>query len=191
MMDSLGLSTNYNVLDPLNQPLPYRSVTFLQTLKLFKYVLWYSDNNPTFDLMASSSQKFLDAGGKIAFSTQFLQNIDLAVISSFLPVNSDTVYARNSIVSGTVISADTTDPAYPEIATTASLFRLKSFSLNSLGSIPLYYFPNHELSGYIGFYNNTKSIFFIGLPLNKCNGGSANVRALLNKVLIEDFGVLQ
>ena len=189
MADSLGLSSNYNVLDLLNEPLPYKSVTFLQTLKLFKFVFWYADNNPTLDLMASSSQKFIDAGGKIAISTQFLQNIDLAVISSFLPINTDTVYAQNSILGGTILSADTTDPSYPQLVTTTSLFRIKSFALNPLGSIPLYYFPNHELSGYIGFYNNTRTLFFIGLPLSKCNSGPANVKALLNKVLIEDFGV--
>jgi hypothetical protein len=189
MMDSLGLSSNYDVLDRISNPLPYANVTFLQTMKLFKYVFWYSDNNPTLDLISAVSQKYLDAGGKIAYSIQFLQNISLDVISGFLPVNTDTVYTANSIVGGTIISADTTDPSYPELITTASLFRIKSFSLNPLGSIPVYYFPNHELSGFIGFFNNDTSLFFIGLPLSKCNGGAANVKNLLHKVLIEDFGV--
>ncbi|HEX9252275.1 MAG TPA: hypothetical protein VF870_08535, partial [Ignavibacteriaceae bacterium] len=43
MMDSLGLSGKYDIYDYLNQKPPYTSVTFLQTIKLFKYVLWYSD----------------------------------------------------------------------------------------------------------------------------------------------------
>lgn len=189
MMDSLGLSGSYDVLDLISNPLPYRNVTFQQTMKLFKYIFWYADNNPTLDLMAATTQKFLDAGGKIAYSMQFLQNIDLAVIGSFLPINTDTLYSRNSILPGTVVSADTTDPSYPGLVTIASLFRIKAFSLNTLGSVPIYYFPNNELSGHIGFFNNIKSLFFIGLPLSKCNGGSANVRTLLHKVLIEDFGV--
>jgi hypothetical protein len=189
MMDSLGLSSNYDVLDRIANPLPYANVTFLQTMKLFKYVFWYSDNNPTLDLISAVSQKYIDAGGKIAYSIQFLQNISLDVIAGFLPVNSDTVYTANSIVGGTIISADTTDSSYPELVTTASLFRIKSFSLVALGSIPVYYFPNHELSGFIGFFNSDKSLFFVGLPLSKCNGGLANVKNLLHKVLIEDFGV--
>ena len=75
MMDSLGLTGKYDVYDYLNQKPPYTNVTFLQTLKLFKYVLWYSDNNPSLDLAAYSVQKFIDAGGKIAFLMQFPQNV--------------------------------------------------------------------------------------------------------------------
>ncbi len=190
MMDSLGLASNYDVLDRVNNPLPYKNVTFLQTLKLFKYVLWYSDNNPSLDLISAITQKYLDAGGKMAFSLQFLQNISLETISGFLPINTDTLYAANSIDPGTVISADTTNPSYPELLTTAGLFRIKSFSLPPLGAIPIYYFPNHELSGYVGFFNSTKTLFFISLPLSKCNGGAANVKTLLHKILIEDFGVM-
>lgn len=189
MMDSLGLADSYNVLDLLNNPLPYRNVTFQQTLKLFRYVLWYADNNPSLDLMAATTQKFLDTGGKIAYSMQFLQNIDLAVVGSFLPINTDTLYAVNSILTGTVVSADSTDPSYPTIETTSSLFRIKSFSPSPLGALPIYYFPNNEVSGYVGFFNSDKSLFFLGLPFNKCNGGSANVKELLHKILIEDFGV--
>jgi hypothetical protein len=189
MMDSLGLSSDYDVLDRINNPLPYRNVTFLQTLKLFKYVIWYSDNNPTLDLISNITQKYLDAGGKIAFTIQFLQSISLDVISSFLPINTDTLYEQGSIGNGTIISAANTDPSYPDLTTTGSLFRIKSFSLNPLGSLPVYYFPNNEVSGYVGFFNNTKTLFFIGLPLSKCNGGEANVKDLLHKVLIEDFGV--
>jgi hypothetical protein len=46
------------------------------------------------------------------------------------------------------------------------------------------------LKGYIGFFNSVKSEFFIGLPLHRLNGGSANVKALLSKVLFEDFGLI-
>ena len=189
MMDSLGLSSDYDVLDRISNPLPYRNVTFLQTMKLFRYVFWYADNNPTLDLISNITQKYIDAGGKIAFSIQFLQTINLDVISSFLPISTDTLYEKDSFSSGTVISAANTDPSYPDLKTVGSLFRIKSFALNSLGSIPLYYLPNNEVGGYIGFFNNDKSLFFIGLPLSKCNGGQANVKLLLQKVLIEDFGV--
>ena len=54
---------------------------------------------------------------------------------------------------------------------------------------PIYYFPNNELKGYIGFFNNSKSLFFYGLPLSKSNGGAANVKSLLSKIFFEDFGV--
>jgi hypothetical protein len=189
MMDSLGLSNQYDVYDYYNQKPPYTNVTFLQTIKLFKYILWYTDNNPSLDLAASSIPKFIDAGGKIAFSMQFPQSIDPVLLQGFLPINSDSLYSRNSIVPNTIISADTIDPAYPTLTSTGTIFRAKSFYLNPNGAIPIYYFPNNELNGFVGFFNNTRTLFFYGLPLNKSNGGAANVKTLLSKILFEDFGV--
>ena len=189
MMDSLGLTNKYDVYDFLGQKPPYTNITFLQTLKLFKYVLWYSDNNPSLDLAASSVQKFIDAGGKIAFSMQFPQTVDPVLLQSFLPINSDSLFTKTSILPNTIISADTTNSEYPQLTISTSLFRIKSFYLNPNGAIPIYYFPNKELRGFIGFFNNTKSLFFYGLPLSKSNAGSANVPALLSKIFFEDFGV--
>jgi hypothetical protein len=189
MMDSLGLNNKYDVYDYLNQKPPYTNVTFLQTLKLFKYVLWYSDNNPSLDLAAASVQKFIDAGGKVAFSIQFPQTVDPELLQSFLPINSDSLYSRTSILPGTIIKADSMNSTYPTLTTSSSLFRIKSFYLNPNGAIPVYYFPNKELRGYIGFFNNTKTLFFYGLPLSKSNGGAANVKPLLSKIFFEDFGV--
>ena len=189
MMDSLGLAGKYDVFDFLNQKPPYTNVTFLQTLKLFKYVLWYSDNNPSLDLAASSVQKFVDNGGKVAFSMQFPQTVDPLLLQNFLPINADSLFSRTSILPNTIVSAETTDVSYPDLTTSTSLFRIKSFYLNPNGAIPIYYFPNKELRGYIGFFNNTKSIFFYGLPLNKSNGGAANVKELLSKIFFTDFNL--
>ena len=189
MMDSLGLSDKFDVYDFLNQKPPYTNVTFLQTLKLFKYVFWYTDNNPSLDLAASSVQKFIDAGGKLAFSMQFPQTVDPALLQNFLPINSDSLYTRTSLLPGTIVSADTTNPSYPTLTISSSIYRVKSFYLNPNGAIPIYYFPNKELKGFVGFFNNTKSLFFYGLPLSKSNGGSSNVKSLLSKIFFEDFGV--
>jgi len=43
--------------------------------------------------------------------------------------------------------------------------------------------------GNIAFRTTAKNLFFIGLPLYLCNGGNANVPALLEKIFFEDFGV--
>lgn len=189
MMDSLGLSNKYDVIDLSLQKLPYTNVTFLTTIKLFKYVLWYSDNAPSLDLAAATVQKFTDGGGKIAFSMQMPQIVDPVLLQGFLPINSDSLYSRTSLLANTIISAELTNPGYPSLALTSSVFRVKSFYLNEGAAIPIYYFPNNELKGFIGFYNNSKSLFFYGLPLNKSNGGNANVKKLLSKIFFEDFGV--
>ncbi len=41
-------------------PVPYQSITFLETVKLFKYLFCYSDNNPSFTLATLSNKKFLE-----------------------------------------------------------------------------------------------------------------------------------
>jgi hypothetical protein len=187
--DSLNLKGKYDVYDFHNQLPPYLNVTFYQTLKLFKYVFWYTDNGPSLDLLSSVTQNYIYAGGKIAFSMQFPQNIDLAVIQSFLPVKADSGDSKNSLIGGTKISSDSTQPTYPNLELSTSIFRVKSFFLNPLGGIPIYYFPNKELTGFIGFTDLEKKLFFIGVPLHKANGGKANIKYLLSKVFFEDFGL--
>ena len=186
--DSLGLQNKFDVYDFHNQTPPYLNVTFLLTLKLFKYVFWYTDNNPSLDLLSATTQNYIDAGGKIAFSMQFPQTIDLTVLQGFLPINPDSSAAGNYLYGGTKISAASTNPSYPDLVLSSTIFRAKSFYLSSLGAIPIYYFPNHELNGYTGFTDSQKKMFFIGVPLHKANG-NFNVKPLLNKVFFQDFGL--
>ncbi|OGU29234.1 MAG: hypothetical protein A2057_08285 [Ignavibacteria bacterium GWA2_35_9] len=189
MMDSLDLNNDYDVYDfHTNEP-PFLSITFLETIKLFRYSLWYADNNTSLDLAISSVQKYLDTGGKILFSIQFPQTVDLLSLQGFLPIVADSSNTRSSLSSGVKISAELTQAAYPELETTSSLFRVRSFYLEELGVIPIYYFPNSELNGYIGFSNSLKNLFFVGLPFHKLNGGNANVKILLQKILFQDFGL--
>jgi hypothetical protein len=191
MMDSLGLSGSYNVYDLNTHKPPYINITFLETIKLFKYALWYSDNNPSLDIAVASIQKYLDAGSKLLFTTQFPQNVDLGNIKGFLPIITDSSDYLSSILAGTVVSADSTQPEYPAHQVTSSLFRVRSFYLE-ISALPIYYFANGELNGYIGFMNSAtlRNLFFIGLPLHKINGGNANVKSLLEKVLFQDFGLV-
>lgn len=189
MFDSLGFSNKYDVYDFHNQTPPFINVTFLLTLKLYKYVFWYTDNDPSLDLLSSSVQKFKDSGGKIAISMQFPQSVDLTVLSGFLPISTDSSDSRLTLTSGTMISAQNTQPGYPDLELSSSIFRMKSFYVNALGGTPIYYFPNNEMKGYVGFTDTEKKLFFIGIPLHKANAGSANVQNLLRKVLFQDFGI--
>ncbi len=187
--DSLGLGNKFDVYDFHNQMPPFLNVTFLLTLKLYKYVFWYTDNSPTLDLASAVTQSYIDAGGKIGFSMQFPQNVDLTVLQGFLPIRPDTSDSRLSLLAGVKISSDNTQPVYPNLVLTSNIFRLKSFFLNPLGGIPIYYFPNNEMKGYIGFTDTQKKLFFIGVPLHKANGGDANVKKLLQQVYFNDFGL--
>jgi hypothetical protein len=189
--DSLGLTNKYDVynfLDKSEAP-PFENVTFLLTLELYKYVFWYTDNNPSLDLITTVTQKYMDNGGKIAFSLQFPQGIDLSSLQSFLPIITDSSDALLDLFAGVKISAQNTQPSYPDLELSSTIFRVKSFFVDPLAGIPIYYFPNKEMKGYIGFTDTDEKLFFIGLPLNKAEGGSANAKELLHKVLFQDFGL--
>jgi hypothetical protein len=189
MFDDLGLKNKYDVYNFHTQTPPFINVTFLLTLRLYKYVFWYTDNNPSLDLLSASTQKYIDGGGKIALSMQFPQSVDLSVLAGFLPVSTDSSDTRLTLLTGTAVSAQNTQPDYPDLKLSSTVFRMKSFYVNPLGGIPIYYFPNGEMKGYVGFTDTEKKLFFIGLPLNKCNAGSANVKNLLQKVFFQDFGL--
>jgi len=186
MMDSLGLTGKYDVIDLVKQIPPYINITFLETVKLFKGLIWYTDNAPSLDLANATVQKITAANVKIFFTMLFPQTIDLNQIGGFLPISADTSYYL-SVIAPNKLVRDTSNSGYSNLKVASSFQRVRSFKLNP-GVTPIYYFPNKELSGYIGFENSSKNIFFIGMPLHKMNGipGAA---ALLSKVLFNDFNL--
>ncbi|MBI2416846.1 MAG: hypothetical protein HYV28_02915, partial [Ignavibacteriales bacterium] len=110
MMDSIGLTGKFDVIDLKAQALPFPNVTFYETMKLFGYTFWYSDYNaPSLDLANATVAKYLDQGGKIFFSMQFPTNVDLNTVQGFLPISADSSQFTSFIFPGGIISADTND----------------------------------------------------------------------------------
>jgi hypothetical protein len=192
MLDSIDVNFRSDVYDLVHQKPPYINFTFLETIKLFKGAIWYTDNNPSLDLASATVPRITAAGVKILFSMIFPQNIDEVIdqIQGFLPVQASPISFLGSIAPNKIISAvigiDTLK--YPTLKVTTSFNRVRAFQLNP-GVTPLYYFPNKELTGYIGFENSSKNLFFIGAPLHKMNGIKGNVVTLLKQVLINDFSL--
>jgi hypothetical protein len=189
MEDTLGLSGKYDVYDLFNQLPPYLNITFLETIKLFPCAIWYSDINGSIDLASATTQKYLDFGGKICFSMQFQQSVDMTQIQGFLPILVDTSYLNSGFLPSGLVFVDTTHSGYPDLKTNISLPFVRSFHLSNVGVNPIYFFKNKVLNGYIGFENNDRSLFFIGAPLNKLSGLPGSVSKLLDKVLFHDFNI--
>jgi hypothetical protein len=189
MMDSIGLTDKYDMLDLQSAKLPYLNTTFLETSKLFSGVLWYADNDPSLDVANVTVPNYIEAGGKVFFSMQFPNTIDLSQIQGFLPfIEIDTSYYASTIgVNKTIGSRDTS--LYPNLLTNRSFARVRSFKLANIGVTPIYYFPNGELNGYIGFESSSKNIFYIGAPLQRINGIPGSVRNLLIQILFHDFNL--
>jgi hypothetical protein len=189
MMDSIHQTGKYDIIDLVNQKLPYINITFLETAKLFKGLLWYTDNSPALDLANATVQKITAANVKIFFSMLFPQTIDLNQIAGFLPIVADTS-SYLAVMAPKKIIRDTTQTFYPTLMVSTSFQRVRSFHLNP-GLMPIYYFPGHELSGFIGFENSSKNIFFLGMPLHKMNAIPGSVAQLLTQVFFHDFNITQ
>ncbi len=88
-----ALAGKYDVFDIQHNPLPYENITFLQTMKLFDYLFWYSNYEPDLELLGTVTDRYIDDGGKVMFSMTFQDSsshypFDLASIQNFLPVDS-------------------------------------------------------------------------------------------------------
>ena len=71
-----GLKANkreYSVIDIKPQTGEYllTKVAFVETVKLFKVVLWYADIEPNLELADAALSKYTEKGGKVIFSTMF------------------------------------------------------------------------------------------------------------------------
>jgi hypothetical protein len=195
MMDSINLTGKYDVHDLAKQVLPYLNITFYETIKLFDCVIWYSDNNPALDLANETIPKYLNLSGKkVFFSLQFPQSPDLTQVQGFLPIITDSSGYNASLLSNRILS-DTSHSGYPQLLTTASMARARTFYLSTIGVTPIYYLSDNALhmrnilNGYIGFESTSKNMFFLSMPLHRLNGYPGSVKALLNKVLFQDFSL--
>lgn len=201
ILDSLNFTGKYDVLDikygktatvPASFLPKYITPMFTETLKLFKCVFWYSDNDPTLDVAQATVSNYTDAGGKILFSMVFPQSFDTKGLSDFLPLEGVSASPISFIGSNTPINA--TQPAlalgYKSLMrdNQGTVARIWTFTTNSLTTTDLYTIGITG-SPVIGFKRNDGNIVFIGLPLNRLNGGSANVKSFFQKVLVGEFGV--
>lgn len=190
------LSGKYDVFDLSKNPLPFESVTILETLKLFKYVFWYSASNPRLDLLNIVTEKFNQSGGKIAFSMTFQDSsstflFDLSTLQGFLPIDNVSPKIGNGFL---LLGADIIPSSannFPVLETSTTISFARSYTPNTIIAERIYELNdrNGVVLGNIGFRTTSKNLFFIGLPLHQCNGGLANVPALLTKIFFEDFGV--
>jgi hypothetical protein len=104
--------------------------TFTESIKLFKYILWYCDQNPQMDIAQAALPAFEAAGGKILFTTGFPASpvFDPRGFGDFAPIDSIESYyfAMNLVknyntIGDSVVAVDTTYPRlYRDFGTSAN-----------------------------------------------------------------------
>ena len=185
--------SRYNELDIENTSYPYESITFQNTINLFKYVFWYSGSNPSIDLTNLVTQRYIQNGGKIAFSMTFQDssaNFEFSsqVVQSFLPIESfDQKKPISFMFAGSNIIPSANFGNLPSLVTQSTIGSVRTFKISQITASKVYSLTSSQVNGDIGLLNNTKNLFFIGLPLHHCDGNS-NVGELIQQLFVNEFG---
>jgi hypothetical protein len=202
MMDSLNLSERYDIWDiklgkTTNTPallLPkILSPQFIETLNLFKVVIWYTDNDPTLEPAQVAIRNYTISGGKVLFSMMFPQLFDSRGLSDFLPIDSLSPAPISIIPRNTRINPveEGLIQNYPQLAIddgSVPVARIRTYFPNPVTARKLY---NLDMANQpnIGFKTSDSRIIYLGLPLHRVNGNPFNAKKFLDKVLFEEFGV--
>ncbi len=201
MLDSISLGGKYDYLDikfgkTSTTPgifLPkFINPTFTATMRLFKVVFWFTDNNPTLEVAQLSIRNYTESGGKILLSMIFPQTFDTRSLGDFLPIDSVSQTPISFIPFNTPVNVTSEGQAigYPDLQrdNQGTVARIRTFYPSSAAATKLY---TLGVSGnpIIGFKDNDSRRIFIGLPLHRLNGGQSNVKEFFRKVFIDEFGV--
>lgn len=202
IFDSLGLSDKYDIWNiklgrttstPGILVPSFISPQFTETLKLFKYIFWYTDNDPTLEPAQVSINNFVNAGGRILFSMIFPQVFDSRGLSDFLPLDSLSAVPISILSQNVGIdpTAEAIALGYPQLRRDSSpnpVARIRTYFPNQLAATKLYTLDLSD-EPIIGFKSTDSKIVFMGIPLHRANGDPFKVKDFFYKVLFEEFGV--
>lgn len=174
---------------------PYTNPTFIETLKLFKYVLWYTDNDPTIDVAQVALPEYQRSGGRIFYTAAFPESaVDpRGGITDYAPVDSLSPEPIRFVPAGTKVEADSESPGYPTlvrdtqgvpVAFIRDLYR-------RINARNLYRFEEStrwEGRPVVAVRSGDSRFILFGIPLHRFNGAN-NVGELIHLVFRNEFGV--
>jgi hypothetical protein len=178
---------------------PFINPMFIETLKLFRAVVWYGDLQASFALAQEALPEYIRSGGNVLFASELpnplsidIQTavIDFAAVDSVssLEITSSPLDIKN----GTEIIADTTSGGVKY----SSLFKeSNSVTPHSLypkiTSSPLFRLPsNPKWTGnpIVAVRSENHRMIFLNLPLQYLNKNHS-AENFLRTVLVEEFGL--
>ncbi len=181
---------------PKNLPL-FISPAFIETLKLFRAVIWYGDNRPDLALAQQVLPDYNRTGGKVLFTTGLPTSVEATgALVDFAPV--DSVSAAElpgfpqALKNGSIITAENAVAGqYPDIvkekgnvAGVHTLYpRITATALYRLPENTAY--PGRPI---VGVRSGLRDMVFINLPLHLFNAQNSASK-LIETVLTTDFGL--
>ncbi len=195
---------------------PFVDPALIQTFLLYDYVIWYTDQQPSLGVAQLSLFTYIQNGGKVLFSTTFINTIDpRGALRDFAPIDSvssvDLSPSRppvpppaagdTRIPANYIIYADSTNPAdvYPQLAFNSSpinhvIFMRPIYRRSDARYV--YHLQSDARNRYIGMPNvgvidGQGTIIFIGLPLHLLNnteyGNPLGLTAFFTKIFTTQF----
>jgi hypothetical protein len=225
-VDQLNIGYGLTVADKLNGKPgllvpPYVDPALVFTFLLYDYIFWYTDQFPSLGPAQQSLFLYNQNGGKVIFSTSFLNTIDpRGALKDFAPIDSVSgvdlspsrpippAYAGDTRIPGNfIVYADSSTPSriYPQLAFNGNLLFHSVFMrpiykrsdarylyhLQTDTRVPQRYFGTPNL----GVVDGQGTIIFIGLPLhlldNRTFGNPDGLTAFFAKVVTQEFNPAQ
>lgn len=189
-----ALTGKFDVLDIQTTNLPYPNLTFLHTLKLWDYIFWYSDFTPSLEIASIVTQKFINGGGKIAFSMTFQDStsnyaFDFPTVQNFLPIDSlGQKKPVGFVFPGANLLKSNQSSVFPALKTSTTVGFVRTFYPSSITTTKIYDLSSSQINGNIAFIDNNKDLFFVGLPLNQCNANPGTVELMFDILFFDEFG---
>jgi hypothetical protein len=164
--------------------------------KLFKYVFWYSDNQPSLEIAQASLPAFKQAGGKVLFTSGFPENvIAQGSLVDFAPIdNVEQSYFTLILFPKDTILTDS-DPSYPVLVrdTLGAAYGFPRGIIPKLGARVLYRMaPSFRWTGQpiMGVKDDAQAKFVLfGGILHRFGTPPKNAAMFLRKVFKDEFGV--
>ncbi len=179
---------------------PFINPTFVETLRLFKYVFWYSDNGPSYSVAQTALPRYLETGGRVLMSVTFPTGTfdprEQGLVD-FAPVDS---VARNDIGFIRPLTNILPEPeaeGYPTLVrddTPTGVGGVRNLYIET-GAVPLYR-VEHEENPLVAVKSADNRMYFFGVRLHRKKGdmsedGDPETRRLgllLHKIFIDEFG---
>jgi hypothetical protein len=177
---------------------------FIETLKLYKIVLWIANRNsgtistddPNLNLAQNSLPYYINSGGKLLWSSGF-PNVTFiqGSLFNFAPMDSikTTCFTQLNAPGDTVFSNNS---SYPTLYASYLIAHTNGFYVSGAQNQLLYQLlpnpnrPNCTDISNVGFKNaaSNPSLIFLLMPIYYLNGDVNSSKLFIKQVLINDFG---
>lgn len=175
---------------------PLINPTFTESMKLFKYIFWYSDNSPSLEMAQSSLPEFVKAGGKVMFSAGLPENVSgQGSLVDFAPIeNVEPSFFSNRLNAGDSIET-VSDPSYPALVrdNIGTIYAFPRGVIPKVNARVLYRMQaSSRWTGQpiMGVKDADQPRFvMLALLLHRFGTPPQNAAALLRKVYKDEFGI--